>query len=147
YTSNETIYGTQWQAPPAGAPAPLVCDASSDIFSKPLVLAGHGLVYAGAQKNLGPSGVSLVIADQKSIAGANENLPPLARYATYAREKSMHNTPNTFGIWMIGETCRWILSRGGLAAMAEANARKAKLLYDAIDASKVWRTHAKPGSR
>lgn len=147
YTSNETIYGTQWTAPPAGAPAPLVCDASSDIFSRPLPLDGHGLVYAGAQKNLGPSGISLVIARRDFIATGNRDLSPLAQYRTYEAERSMHNTPNTFGIWVIAEVCAWIKDQGGLAAMAERNARKAKLLYDALDESSIWRAHAKPGSR
>jgi phosphoserine aminotransferase len=147
YTSNETIYGTQWASPPQGAPAPLICDASSDIFSRPLPLAGHGLIYAGAQKNLGPSGISLVIARRDFIASGNTDLSPLAQYRTYEAERSMHNTPNTFGVFVIGEVCRWILDNGGLAAMAERNARKAKLLYDALDASKVWRGHATPESR
>lgn len=147
YTSNETIYGTQWTAPPAGAPAPLVCDASSDIFSRPLPLDGHGLIYAGAQKNLGPSGISLVIARRDFIATGNRDLSPLAQYRTYEAERSMHNTPNTFGIWVIAEVCAWIRDQGGLAAMAERNARKAKLLYDALDESSIWRAHAKPGSR
>ena len=146
YTSNETIYGTEWPAPPS-APAPLVCDASSDIFSRPLVLANHALIYAGAQKNLGPAGISLVIANRKFLETGSTNLSPLAQYRVYAAEKSLHNTPNTFGIWMIGEVCKWILARGGLVAMAETNRRKAKLLYDALDASKTWRAHAQPGSR
>jgi phosphoserine aminotransferase len=146
YTSNETIYGTQWPSPP-DAPAPLVCDASSDIFSRPLVLANHALIYAGAQKNLGPSGISIVIARRDFIATGERHLSPLAQYRTYEAERSMHNTPNTFGIWMIAETCEWILRQGGLDAVAERNTRKAKLLYDALDASKVWRAHAKPGSR
>ncbi len=146
YTSNETIYGTQWGSPPA-APAPLVCDASSDIFSRPLALDGHGLIYAGAQKNLGPSGISLVIARKDFIDTADTRLSPLAQYRTYAREKSMHNTPNTFGIWTIGEVCRWILAQGGLVAIAERNRRKAQRLYDCLDNSRRWRPHAKPGSR
>ena len=146
YTSNETIYGTQWAAPPT-APAPLVCDASSDIFSRPLPLANHGLVYAGAQKNLGPSGISLVIARKDFIETGSRTLSPLAQYRTYAAERSMHNTPNTFGIWMIGEVCAWIKAQGGLAAMAERNARKAALLYDALDHSSIWKPHALPGSR
>ncbi len=128
-------------------PAPLVCDASSDLFSRPLVLANHALIYAGAQKNLGPSGISLVIADREFIETGNPDLSPLAQYRVYAKERSLHNTPNTFGIWMIGEVCRWILARGGLAAMAAANAAKAKPLYDFLDGSKQWRAHAKPGSR
>jgi phosphoserine aminotransferase len=147
YTSNETIYGTEWPAPPTGAPAPLVCDASSDIFSRPLPLAGHGMVYAGAQKNLGPSGISLVIARRDFIATGAKDLPALYSYKTYEAERSLHNTPNTFGIWMIGEVCAWIKEQGGLAAMAERNARKAALLYDALDHSKAWKPHAKPGSR
>ncbi len=146
YTSNETIYGTEWAAPPP-APAPLVCDASSDLFSRPLPLANHALIYAGAQKNLGPSGISLVIASKQFIETGATNLSPLAQYRVYAKERSLHNTPNTFGIWMIGEVCRWILARGGLVAMAEANARKAKLLYDYLDGSATWRALARPGSR
>jgi phosphoserine aminotransferase len=147
YVSNETVYGTQWHAPPAGAPAPLVCDASSDIFSRPLPLAGHGLIFAGAQKNLGPSGISLVIVRRDFLATGRPGLPALFDYQTYDREASMHNTPNTFGIYMIGEVCTWIRDQGGLAAMAERNARKAKLLYDFLDSSRRWRTHARAGSR
>ncbi|MDB4954107.1 MAG: serC [Myxococcales bacterium] len=146
YTSNETIYGTQWPAPPA-APAPLVCDASSDIFSRPLPLAGHGLIYAGAQKNLGPSGISLVIARKDFIETGRKDLSPLTQYRTYARERSMHNTPNTFGIWMIAEVVGWIRDQGGLAEMEQRNRKKAARLYDFLDHSKLWRTHAKPGSR
>jgi phosphoserine aminotransferase len=147
YTSNETIYGTQWARPPAGAPAPLVCDASSDIFSRPLPLVGHGLIYAGAQKNLGPSGISLVIARRSFLETGHRELSPLWQYRTYARDKSMYNTPNTFGIWMIGATCDWIRDHGGLDAMALRNHKKAALLYDFLDDSKVWRGHAKPSSR
>jgi phosphoserine aminotransferase len=146
YTSNETIYGTQWATPPS-APGPLVCDASSDIFSRPLVLANHALVYAGAQKNLGPSGISLVIARKDFVATTVRELSPLARYQTYVAERSLHNTPNTFGIYVIGEVVRWIRSQGGLAEMAVRNAHKAKLLYDFLDQSKVWRGHARSDSR
>jgi phosphoserine aminotransferase len=146
YTSNETIYGTQWSAPPA-APAPLVCDASSDIFSRPFDLTNHALIYAGAQKNLGPSGISLVIARKDFIATGATDLPPLTQYRTYAAEKSMHNTPNTFGVYIIGEVVQWIRAQGGLAAMGERNARKSRVLYDFLDQSKAWRGHAQPDSR
>lgn len=146
YTSNETIYGTQWQAPPP-SPAPLVCDASSDIFSRPLELANHALYYAGAQKNLGPSGISLVIARKDFIDHGRSDLPPLDQYRTYANERSLHNTPNTFGIYMIGEVVAWIRDQGGLAAMAERNAKKAAVLYDFLDHSTHWRGHAEPASR
>jgi phosphoserine aminotransferase len=147
YTSNETIYGTQWAAPPPDPPAPLVCDASSDIFSRPLALAGHGLIFAGAQKNLGPSGITLVIGERRFLATRRPGLPPLHDYMTYVAEESMHNTPNTFGIYMIGEVVAWIRDQGGLAALGERNARKAAALYDFLDHSKVWRAHARPGSR
>ena len=147
YTSNETIYGTQWAAPPAGAPAPLVCDASSDIFSRPLPVAGHGLIYAGAQKNLGPSGISLVIAHRPFLARRPEGLSPLTDYLRQADEGSLYNTPNTFGIYLIGEVAGWIADQGGLAAMADHNAHKAGLLYDFLDHSRRWRAHAQPGSR
>jgi phosphoserine aminotransferase len=147
YTSNETVYGTQWAAPPANPAAPLVCDASSDIFSRPLPLANHGLIFAGAQKNLGPSGISLVIADKAFLATRRPGLPPLADYQTYLEEGSMYNTPNTFGIYMVGEVVAWIRDEGGLAALGERNARKAALLYDFLDHSKLWRGHARPGSR
>jgi len=146
YTSNETIYGTQWPAPPP-APAPLVCDASSDLFSRPLALENHALIYAGAQKNLGPSGISLVIARKDFLETGRADLPPLDQYRTYARERSLHNTPNTFGIYVIGEVVAWIREEGGLAAMAERNARKAAVLYDFLDQSRAFRPHAEPGSR
>lgn len=146
YTSNETIYGTRWSSPPS-APAPLVCDASSDIFSRPLELANHALIYAGAQKNLGPSGISLVIARKDFVGEAVRDLSPLARYQTYVAERSLHNTPNTFGIYMIGEVATWIRSQGGLTEMAVRNAHKAALLYNFLDQSKVWRGHASAGSR
>jgi phosphoserine aminotransferase len=146
YTSNETIYGTQWAQPP-DAPAPLVCDASSDIFSRPLPLANHAVIYAGAQKNLGPSGVSLVIAKRDFIETARKDLPPLTQYRTYAKEHSLHNTPNTFGIYVIGEVVAWIAAQGGLAAMTERNERKAQRLYDFLDQSRGWTPHAERGSR
>jgi phosphoserine aminotransferase len=147
YISNETVYGTQWHAPPANPPAPLVCDASSDIFSRPLPLAGHGLIFAGAQKNLGPAGITLVIARKDFLTTRRAGLPPLSDYQTYVREGSMYNTPNTFGIYVIGEVCAWIRDQGGLAALGESNARKARMLYDFLDGSRLWRAHAQPGSR
>jgi phosphoserine aminotransferase len=147
YTSNETVYGTQWHAPPPNAPAPLVCDASSDIFSRPLLLAGHGLIFAGAQKNLGPSGITLVIVSKAFLATRNANLPPLYDYQTYVSEGSMPNTPNTFGVFMIGEMVAWIREQGGLVAMAERNAKRSAVLYDFLDHSKKWRGHAQADSR
>jgi len=144
---NETIYGTQFSAPPTGAPAPLVCDASSDIFSRPLALAGHGLIYAGAQKNLGPSGISLVIARKDFLERGRRDLPPLAQYRTYANEQSMHNTPNTFGVYVIGEVLQWIADQGGLVELERRNQAKAALLYAYLDQSTAFRPHAATDSR
>ena len=116
-------------------------------LSRPLALANHGLIFAGAQKNLGPSGITLVIAHKAFLAARHPGLPPLADYQTYVDEGSMYNTPNTFGIYMIGEVVSWIREQGGLAALGERNARKAAVLYDFLDQSRVWRAYARPGSR
>jgi phosphoserine aminotransferase len=147
-TSNNTIYGTQWPALPAPPPGvPLVCDASSDIFSRPIDVAQFGMIYAGAQKNLGPSGVTLVIMRADLIERGKSDLPTMLQYRTFAAERSMYNTPPTFGIYVLAEVCAWIAEQGGLAALGERNARKAALLYDALDRSEMFRAYARPGSR
>jgi phosphoserine aminotransferase len=147
YCSNNTIYGTEWHRLPE-APTPLVCDASSDIFSRPLEVAKHALIYAGAQKNLGPSGIVLVIIRKDMLARCKPGLPTLLSYANIAQEGSRLNTPPTFGIYMMGQVFKWILRQGGLEAMARRNAEKAKLVYDAIDSSGgFYRPHARPDSR
>ena len=148
FTSNNTIYGTQWTAePPVPAGAPLVCDASSDIYARPIDIAKYGLIYAGAQKNLGPSGVTFVIVRDDLADLGSKDLPILLQYRTHVKDGSMHNTPNTFGIYLMGEVFKWIKAEGGLAGIQERNERKAKLLYDAIDASKVFTARARAGSR
>ena len=148
FTSNNTIYGTQWaQEPTVPAGVPLVCDASSDLFWRPIDIRKYALIYAAAQKNLGPPGVTLVIARRDFIATGATDLPPLSQYRTYEREHSMHNTPNTFGIYVIGEVMSWILAEGGLAEMERRNRAKAELLYGFLDRSQAWRPHAQPGSR
>ncbi|MBK9036398.1 MAG: 3-phosphoserine/phosphohydroxythreonine transaminase [Myxococcales bacterium] len=140
YTSNNTIYGTQWAAPPAPpADVPLVCDASSDIFSRPIDVARHGLIYAGAQKNLGPSGVTLVIVAKALVARGRRDLPTMLQYRTFADHGSMFNTPPTFGIYVLAEVLTWIKTLGGLAAMAERNRAKAAILYDELDRSPLFR--------
>jgi phosphoserine aminotransferase len=147
-TSNETIAGVQWPilpTPPAGVP--LVCDASSDIFSRPLDLTSFGLLYAGAQKNLGPSGLVLAIARRELVDGADPELPTMLQYRTWAADHSLYNTPPTFSIYVMAEVLAWMLAEGGVAAMAERNADKAALLYGALDASKLFRATVAPGSR
>ena len=147
-TTNNTIYGTQWSAEPA-APAgvPLVGDTSSDMYSRPIDVRKYGLIYAGAQKNLGPSGVVLVIVRKDLVAAGPTDLPTMLQYRTHAEEKSLYNTPPTFGIFVMGEVFKWIQAQGGLKAMAEHNARKAGMLYDYLDASDFFRATAQPGSR
>ena len=147
FTSNNTIYGTQWTAPPVVGDIPLICDASSDIFSRPIDISRYALLYAGAQKNLGPSGISLVIARRSFLASAALGLAPLEDYRVFDQEKSMHNTPNTLGIFVIGQTVAWIADQGGLATIGERNRRKAAVLYDFLDRSNLWRAVAVKGSR
>jgi phosphoserine aminotransferase len=147
-TTNNTIYGTQWRTEPAvPAGVPLVADASSDMYSRPLDVSRYGLVYAGAQKNLGPSGVVLVIVRDDLVEAAPKTLPTMLQYRTHAAEKSLYNTPPTFGIFVMGEVFKWIQAQGGLAAMAEHNEAKARLLYDYIDQSDFFRGTAQPDSR
>ena len=147
-TTNNTIFGTQWPAepePPAGVP--LVADTSSDMFSRPIDVTKYGLIYAGAQKNLGPSGAVLVIIRDDLVEAGPKELPTMLQYRTHAAERSMYNTPNTFGIYLMGEVFKWIRGLGGLRAMADQNAEKAKILYDYLDQSDFFRGTARPDSR
>jgi len=148
YTSNETIHGVEWQQEPQTADVALVCDASSDIFSRPIEVGKYGLIYAGAQKNLGPSGVTLVIVRNDLLERGPKNLPAMLDYRVQAENKSLYNTPPAFGVYIMGLTIKWLLAAGGLEAIGRQNAAKAKLLYDAIDASGgYYRPHARPGHR
>jgi phosphoserine aminotransferase len=147
-TTNETIAGIEWQREPETGAVPLVADASSDIFSRPIDVAKYGLIYAGAQKNLGPSGVTLVIIRDDLLARSPKGLPTMLDYNTHAKDKSLYNTPPVFGIYILGLVAKWIATQGGLAAIGRANADKAKLVYDAIDSSGgFYRGHAEPASR
>jgi len=147
-TTNNTIYGTQWAAlPPVPDGVPLVADASSDIFSRPLELPKYGVIYAGAQKNLGPSGITLVLARRDLVEGGAQQLPSMLQYRTYARERSLYNTPPTFAIYVVGLVAKWIQAQGGLAAMAARNEAKARLLYDFLDQSAFFRGSVEPASR
>ena len=147
-TTNNTIYGTQWRTEPAvPTGVPLVADTSSDMFSRPIDVTRYGLIYAGAQKNLGPSGVVLVIIRDDLVEAGPKTLPTMLQYRVHAAEKSLYNTPPTFGIYVMGQVFKWIREQGGLAAMAQRNADKAKLLYDYIDQSDFFRGTAQSDSR
>jgi len=147
-TTNNTIYGTQWQMEPqVPAGTPLVADTSSDMYSRPIDVRKYGLIYAGAQKNLGPSGVVLVIIRDDLVERGPKTLPTMLQYRTHAAEKSLYNTAPTFAIYVMGEVFKWIQAQGGLSAMAESNEAKAGTLYDYLDGSDFFRGTAQPDSR
>jgi phosphoserine aminotransferase len=147
FTSNNTIFGTQWKSEPQTGSVPLVCDASSDIFSRPIDFARYGLVYAGAQKNLGPSGVTLVVIREDLLSRSAKTLPTMLNYAVHAENGSMYNTPPTFGIYLMGLTAKWAISQGGLKALAALNERKAGKHYAEIDRTGFYRGTAQKDSR
>lgn len=147
FTSNETIQGVQWQSEPQTNGVPLICDASSDILSRPIDVVKYGLIYAGAQKNIGPSGVTLVILRDDLLQKCAGNLPAMLDYRVQADNKSLYNTPNTFGIYVIGLVCEHLQSLGGLTGMQAKNEEKAQLLYDAIDSTDFYTGHAAPDCR
>lgn len=146
YTSNNTLYGTQFTTPP-NTDAPLICDASSDIFSKPIDVAKHALIYAGAQKNLGPAGCALVIVRDDLVQAGAADIPTMMQYRTHAEKGSRYNTPNTFAIYLMGRVFKWIANNGGLEGMASRNEEKASTLYDFLDASEFYTTTADADSR
>ncbi len=146
-TTNNTIEGTEWKAPPDVGAAPLVADASSDIFHGPMDVARFGLIYAGAQKNLGPSGVTLVIIREDLLARSTDALPVMLNYKTQAENNSLYNTPNTFGIYILGLTMKWLKSLGGLAGIKKINERKASKVYAEIDRTGYYRGTAQKESR
>jgi phosphoserine aminotransferase len=146
-TSNNTIFGTQFHHVPDTGDVPLVNDASSDIFSRPIDVSKFGVVYAGAQKNLGPSGVTIAIVRDDLLARSADTLPSMLNYKTIADGGSMFNTPPAFGIYILGLVLKWLAAQGGLAAVQAVNERKAKALYDELDRSAFWTTHADHDSR
>jgi phosphoserine aminotransferase len=146
-TSNNTIYGTEWKAEPEVGDAPLVCDASSDIFSRPIAVKKYALIYAGAQKNLGPSGVTVVVIRDDMAKRSSESLPTMLNYAIHVENKSLYNTPPVFGIYILGLVLKWLKANGGLAGMAKVNERKAAKLYTEIDRTGFYRGHAQKDSR
>jgi phosphoserine aminotransferase len=146
-TSNNTLYGTQWHELPDTGGAPLVCDASSDIFSRPIDVSKFGLVYAGAQKNLGPSGVTVVIVREDLLARSPDVLPSMLNYRTIARNDSLYNTPPVFAVYILRLVMQWLIGQGGLAGIEVVNERKAAALYAELDRTEFWQPHAAKDSR
>ena len=149
FTSNETIHGVEFfnePVPPAGVP--LVCDSSSDFISRPIDVSKYALIYAGAQKNAGPSGVTIVIERDDMVERTPENLPVMLDYKIMATSGSLHNTPPCWSIYMVGLVLQWAKKMGGLAAIEKTNRTKANLIYSAIDNSGgFYRGHALPDAR
>lgn len=147
-TSNETIEGTQFQQYPETGDVPLIADMSSDILCRPVDVSQFGMIYAGAQKNLGPSGVTVVIAREDLIAESPKNVPTMLRYDTHSANNSLYNTPPAFSIYMVNLVLKWLTEQGGLTAVERKNRDKANLIYDAIDQSGgFYRGCAQTGSR
>lgn len=147
-TSNNTIKGTQWKTFPDTKGVPFVADMSSDIMSRPLDMEKFGMIYAGAQKNIGPAGLCMVILRDDLLNQAEENLPSMLKYSTYASKNSMYNTPPCFGIYTVQLVLKWLEEEiGGLAAMEKRNISKAEFLYDFIDTSDFYRATAEKNSR
>jgi len=135
FTSNNTIYGTQWKQEPETGNIPLACDASSDFLHKKIDLSKYGVIYAGAQKNIGPAGVVVVIVRNDMLERSSDSLHTYMNYKVHAENKSLYNTPATFGIYIAGLVFKWLLNMGGLDEMYKRNVDKAKILYEAIDGS------------
>ncbi len=149
-TSNNTIEGTEWKALPSTAGVPLVSDTSSDMFSRPIDIARHALVYAGAQKNMGPAGLTIVIIREDLLERSKARaatLPTMLNYAVHAENRSLYNTPPAFAVYATGLVMKWLRDQGGLAAIAAVNERKASKLYAEIDRSGFYRGTAAKDSR
>jgi phosphoserine aminotransferase len=149
YTSNETIEGVQFRDEPDTGQVPLVCDASSDFLSRPIPIQRYGLIYACAQKNAGPAGVTIVIVRKELLARSQASLPGYLNYQVHAEKDSLYNTPTTFAVYIVGLVGKWLQEEiGGLKQMCQLNQKKARQLYDVIDASNGFYTgHAQPDCR
>jgi phosphoserine aminotransferase len=145
--TNNTIEGTQWREIPETGDVPLVADMSSDIASRSVDVRSFGLIFAGAQKNLGPSGAAIVIIRRDLAERADRNLPTLLQYRTHIKEGSLHHTPPTFAVYAVGLMLDWIGSQGGVSTLERRNETKAQVLYDAIDASGFYRCPVEKESR
>ncbi|MFO7761799.1 MAG: 3-phosphoserine/phosphohydroxythreonine transaminase [Desulfobia sp.] len=146
YVSNNTIFGTQFHHTPE-TDKMLVCDMSSDIFSRKVEVSRYGLIFGGAQKNMGPAGATVVIIRDDLLDRVPETVPTMFRYKTHADKDSMFNTPPCFGIYIIGQVCKWVKKQGGISAMEQINREKAQALYDMLDSTDFYRCHARKDSR
>ena len=146
-TTNETIHGVEWKYDPETGSVPLVADASSDIFGRPINIQRYALVYSGAQKNLAPAGVTLVFIREDMLARSPEGMHTMLDYNTHAKNQSLYNTPPVFAIYIMRLVMKWLVAGGGLEAAERRNQEKAKLLYDVIDASGFYRGHAQGDCR
>ncbi|HQV34266.1 MAG TPA: 3-phosphoserine/phosphohydroxythreonine transaminase [Calditrichia bacterium] len=146
-TSNNTIFGTQFQDFPETGDVPLVVDMSSDFYCKRIDPGQFGLIYAGAQKNAGPSGVTIVVIRKDLLERSPKSIPSIFNYKTFAEKNSLYNTPNTFGIYVVNLVMKWIRDQGGIDIVEKANRAKAKTLYDAIDGTGFYKAHAREDSR
>jgi phosphoserine aminotransferase len=147
YTTNNTIFGTEFHYVPDAGTVPLVADTSSDMFSRPIDVAKFALIYAGAQKNLAPAGLTLAIVRDDMLQRTPSTLPTMLQYGVHAQNKSMYNTPPVFPIYVMRLVLAWLLKRGGLEAIEKKNIRKAEKLYAAIDRTAFYRGHAEKDSR
>jgi phosphoserine aminotransferase len=148
YCSNNTLEGTEWaRIPAAPAGVPIICDTSSHMYSRPFDMTKFAMVYAGAQKNLGPAGVTLCIIRDDLVEAGSKEIADLLQFRTFVPELSRPNTPPVFAVYVMGLIAKWIKKSGGLAAMQKHNEGKAKLIYDALDAGKFYKPHARADSR
>ena len=145
--TNNTIEGTQWNDVPVTGGVPLVADMSSDILSRPIDVKRFGLIFAGAQKNLGPSGVTVVIIRKDLAERGNDKIAKILQYRTFVKDRSLYNTPPTFAVYVVGLVANWIEAEGGAAGIEKRNAAKAKLLYDAIDGGSYYKCPVEKESR
>ena len=147
YCANNTIYGTEWKYVPDTKGKPIVVDMSSNILSKPVNVEDYGMIYAGAQKNMGIAGIGVIIVRKDLIETHRDNIPVLMEYNTMAKNDSMYNTPATFAIYVLGCVLKWIDDLGGLEVMEQRNIKKAKLLYDYLDSSTFYQPHSDKENR
>ena len=147
YTSNETIHGVEFDCVPDSQGLPLVCDMSSNILSRPIDVSKFGLIYAGSQKNMGPAGVTVIIIREDLLGKCSKLVPPVFNYAEQAKTQSMLNTPTTYSWYLVGLVLKWLQAQGGVEAIEKQNIAKAQKLYQAIDASSLYKNSVEPAYR